>query len=225
MRVLRPLLALLVPVLLLPALAAGPAPAAPVPTLVAITAAHHPGFDRVVFRFRGGVPATHRARYVDQLLGDASGLPVRIAGQAVLQVTFRAAQAHDAQGPTAPARKAFALPNVMTTVRSGDFEAVTTYGIGLAKKTSRAGVDAAEPRARRRGHRAAFRTVDRRVFFVDSGRVAAEPRPVRRGQEPAGASDLPGAGPDGPAVRGAATRASGPRGSCSCARTRRAMPG
>lgn len=173
MRVLRPILVLLLPALLVPALVPGPAPAAPVPTLVAITAAHHPGFDRVVFRFRGGVPAMHQARYVDRLLGDASGLPVRIAGQAVLQVTFRAAQAHDAQGPTAPARKAFALPNVMTTVRSGDFEAVTTYGIGLAKKTKVQVSTLRNPARVVVDIRAAFRTVDRRVFFVDSGRVAA----------------------------------------------------
>ena len=45
-------------------------------------------------------------------------------------------QAHDDAGPpTVPRRTAYALPNVMTTVRAGDFEAVTTYGIGLAKRT------------------------------------------------------------------------------------------
>jgi hypothetical protein len=172
MRVLRPFLVLLLPALLVPALVPGPAPAAPVPTLVRITAAHHPGFDRVVFEFRGGVPATRRTKYVDRLLGDASGLPVRIAGQAILQVTFQAAQAHDAQGPTAPARKAFALPNVMTTVRSGDFESVTTYGIGLAKKARVQVSTLRNPARVVVDIGAAFRTVNRRVFFVDSGRVA-----------------------------------------------------
>src|SRR5687768_13097805 len=85
--------------------------------------------------FKGGLPSSHRVGYVDELLGDASGLPVRIAGRAILQVRFAPARAHDAQGQTVAARKAFALPNIMTTVRSGDFEAVTTYGIGLAKQT------------------------------------------------------------------------------------------
>ena len=177
MRVLRPFLALLVPVLLLPALAAGPAPAAPVPTLVGIRAAHHPGFDRVVFEFRGGLPTTRRAAYVDRLLGDASGLPVRIAGQAILQVTFRSATAHDAQGSTAPARTAFALPNVMTTVRSGDFESVVTYGIGLARKTAVHVTTLRNPSRVVVDVRAAFRTVDRRAFFVDSGRVATDLEP------------------------------------------------
>jgi hypothetical protein len=50
-------------------------------------------------------------------------------------VRFDPAVAHAAQGATAPARKAFALPNIMTTARSGEFEAVTTYGIGLAQGT------------------------------------------------------------------------------------------
>jgi hypothetical protein len=181
-RVLRPLLVLLLPALLVPALAPGPAPAAPVPTLARITAAHHPGFDRVVFEFRGGLPATRRTKYVDRLLGDASGLPVRIAGQAILQVTFRAAKAHDAQGATAPARKAFALPNVMTTVRSGDFESVTTYGIGLAKKTTVRVSTLRSPARVVVDIGAAFRTVDRRVFFVDSGRVTANLAPFVTGR-------------------------------------------
>ena len=50
-----------------------------------------------------------RAEYVDRLLGDGSGLPVRIAGQAILQVTFRAADAHDAQVP--PPRRARRSPS------------------------------------------------------------------------------------------------------------------
>jgi len=34
------------------------------PVLTAISAAHHPGFDRLVFRFRGPVPSQHSARYM-----------------------------------------------------------------------------------------------------------------------------------------------------------------
>jgi hypothetical protein len=182
MRVLRPLLVPLVAALLVPAFAPGPAPAAPVPTLVGITAAHHPGFDRVVFEFRGGLPAMRRTKYVDRLLGDASGLPVRIAGQAVLQVTFEAAKAHNAQGSTAPTRRAFALPNVMTTVRSGDFESVTTYGIGLARKASVLVSVLHSPARVVVDIGAAFRTVNRRVFFVDSGRVTANVAPFAVGR-------------------------------------------
>ena len=138
-----------------------------VPTLVAIRAAHHPGFDRIVFQFAGGLPTSHHVQYVDELLGDGSGLPVRVAGRAILSVGFDGAQAHDAQGPTVPTRKAFALPNIMTTVRAGDFEAVTTYGIGLAKRTPFQVSTLQDPSRVVIDIRAAFRTVDRRVFFFD----------------------------------------------------------
>src|SRR3954453_23049669 len=81
------LLVLLVPGL---ALLAAPAPAAPVtPTLVAVRAAHHPGFDRVVFVFRGGLAASRRVGYVRTLLGggsgsaDPGGRPGRAPGQPV----------------------------------------------------------------------------------------------------------------------------------------------
>lgn len=113
------------------------ATAAPVPTLVGIRAAHHPTYDRVVFDFTGGLPSTRSVRYVSQLIQDPSGLPLPIAGRAILAVTMSPTNAHnDAGQVTAPGKIAFALPNVMTVVRSGDFEAVTSYGIGLARKES-----------------------------------------------------------------------------------------
>jgi hypothetical protein len=160
-----------------PAAASDGPSAAPPSTLVAVRAAHHPGFDRVVFEFRGGLPATHRVRYVDRLLGDASGLPVRVAGRAVLQASFTGTNAHDAGGSTAPARTAFALPNVLTTVRSGDFEAVTTYGIGLARRTPFRLTTATGPARVVVDVRAAFPTVDRAVYFLDRDRF-------RSGREP-----------------------------------------
>src|SRR6476646_6390187 len=100
--------------------------AAGVATLGRIRAAHHSGLDRVVCEFRGAVPASRQVTYVPRLVEDASGLPVRIAGQALLTVRMEPAQAHDDTGnPTAPLRLAVALPNVINVVRAGDFEAVT----------------------------------------------------------------------------------------------------
>ena len=100
-----------------------------------IRAFHRPGVDRVVFELRGGLPARRTATYVDRLISDGRGRSLRIAGQAILQVSMELADAHDATGSTAPGRLAFALPNVLTVVRSGDFEGVVSYGIGLAKRT------------------------------------------------------------------------------------------
>lgn len=141
--------------------------AAPTPRLVAIRAAHHPGYDRVVFEFRGGLPA-HSVRLVDELVGDPSGLPVRIAGRGVLQARFSPADAHDAQGnPTVSGRTTYALPNVLTTVRAGDSEAVTTYGIGLAKRTTFRVFTLRDPARVVVDVRAAFRNRSRPVRFLD----------------------------------------------------------
>jgi hypothetical protein len=107
-------------------------------TLVAIRAAHHPEatpkYDRVVFEFGDPIPLL-RIEYVDELIGDGSGLPVPVAGQAILCVQFMAARAHDDDGQiTAPDRMKLKLPLVKEIVCSGDFEAVVTYGIGLVRK-------------------------------------------------------------------------------------------
>lgn len=177
------------------ALAGGSALAAPAraggapsqPTLVAVRAAHHPGFDRVVFEFRGGLPAGHRARYVDRLIADGSGNTVRIAGRAVLQLRMANARSHtDSGAPTVRARTAYALPNVMTTVRSGDFEGVVTFGIGLAKRTTFHVSTLHNPARVVVNIRAAFPTVQRNVWFFDKQHFVdntppffvARPRPV-----------------------------------------------
>ena len=177
MRIVRLLLVALLAGVLLPAFA-GSAPAAQgAPTLVGIRAAHHPGFDRVVFDFRGGVPANVRARYVDRLVADASGLPVRIAGRAILRVRFEPADAHATTGPTAPVRRTFALPNVMTTVRAGDFEAVVSYGIGLAKREPVHVFTLRNPDRVVVDIGAAFPTVTRPVWFFDQHRFTANREP------------------------------------------------
>jgi hypothetical protein len=174
------------------------------PQLVDIRAAHHPGHDRVVFQFAGPLPSRRYVRYVDRLIGDPSGLPVRIAGRAILEATFSPAAAHNDTGTaTAPERISFALPNVMTAVRSGDFEAVLSYGIGLARRTpfhtftlthpSRIVIDISTP----------FATVLKKVYFVNQPRfvantppfVTAVLRPVLPGTPATGVMDRLFAGP------------------------------
>ena len=148
------------------------------PTLVGIRAAHHPGLDRVVFDFAGGLPASRQVTYVNQLIGDGSGLPVPIAGRAILQVRLNPANAHDESGhSTAPRSIAFPLPNVMTAVRSGDFEAVTTYGIGLAKKQPFRVFTLTGPPRLVIDVDAAFPTVNQKVFFFDQPRFGTNREP------------------------------------------------
>jgi hypothetical protein len=113
------------------ALAAAPAGAQSAPTLVAVRAAHHNGFDRVTFEFRGGLPS-HQVAYVDRLTADPSDQPVPLAGNAVLRVVFHGANAHDDSGrATAPRHLTPGLPVLKEIRNAGDFEAVVTYGLGL----------------------------------------------------------------------------------------------
>ena len=115
-----------------PALAAQPTAAPTNSVLVDVRTAHHPGFDRITFEFRGPRPA-HRIGYVSQLVEDASGKPVHLAGGAAINVVFRGADAHDQQGnPTVqPRRFKPDLPSLKEVAEIGDFEGVVTYGLGV----------------------------------------------------------------------------------------------
>ncbi len=204
MRILRLLSStFVVAALVVPTAAPGGAapPAAPQPQLVDVRAVHRDGVDRVIFEFDQGAPAQSDVRYVPRLVADGSGRRIRIAGRAVLQVGLSYTRT-DVVSP-APSRRAFALPNVMTAVRSGMFEGWTTYGIGLARRT---GVDVVRQPARNRvvvTIGADFPTVDRRVFFLDVDRFDAnqEPffvsrmRPVLLGSPATGVMDRLFAGP------------------------------
>ena len=136
MRLVRTLLLTVCLAGLVLAFAAAPAGAQSASTLVAVRAGRHPGFDRVVFEFRGGVPATHRVRYVDQLTEDPSGKPVALAGGANLEVVFQGANAHDDQGrPTvSPRRFAPGFTALKEVAQTGDFEAVVSYGLGVDRQ-------------------------------------------------------------------------------------------
>jgi hypothetical protein len=110
------------------------APAAP--TLTQVTASHYPGYDELVFQFRGGVPAKTSARYVSQVIADPSGLPVNVVGSALLRVTFSPAAGHNAQGLVTygPTQRTYPLPELIQVVKVGDFESVLSFGVGVAQK-------------------------------------------------------------------------------------------
>ena len=154
--------------------AAAGATAPVVPTLTQISAAHQPGFDRLVFQFSGPVPAQHSARYVSQVSADPSGLPVNVVGSATLLVRFSPAAGHNAQGNVTygAAQRTYALPGLIQVVKAGDFESVLSFGVGVARaapvriftltKPSRVVIDVRTP----------YRTVQVRDYFLDTQRFA-----------------------------------------------------
>jgi hypothetical protein len=130
-------LGLVLVALLAPAAAMAAAP--PFPTLVEIRAAHHPGFDRIVFEFEGGLPERTTARWVDRVTRDPSGLRLAVHGNAFIGVVLQGVTAHEESPGFAstfgPRRRAFDLPNIAHVAQAGDFEAVVSFGIGLMART------------------------------------------------------------------------------------------
>jgi hypothetical protein len=105
--------------------------------LTAVRAARHPGYDRVVFEFRNRVPG-YDVRYVEPpVLADGSGEEVEVAGNAVLLVRMEPALDADLTQESAPptytgpTRFSPDTEVVVELVRTGGFEGVLTWAIGV----------------------------------------------------------------------------------------------
>ena len=103
----------------------------------------HEGYDRVVFEFREGVPG-YRVEYVEPPLHeDGSGAPVRVAGSAFVVVRMEPASGFDLsvpegelvyKGPRRLSGSDAGTSVVREVVRTGDFEAVLTWAVGLSDR-------------------------------------------------------------------------------------------
>lgn len=153
------------------------------PTLVDIRAANHATYDRLVFEFQGPIPANYDVRFVSQVVSDGGGFPVPTVGDALLQVRFYPAVGHDEGGDSTygPARRTFALPNLIQVNSAGDYEAVLTFGVGLAQATSFRAFQLTSPSRVVVDIDTPARTVPANVYFVDNNNmqnVRAVSRPV-----------------------------------------------
>ena len=99
--------------------------------VTSVTVGHHAGFDRVVFTFTVGVP-TFKVSYVAGVTQDASGAPVPLLGSAFLRVVLNgtSTSVHAPQTTITPG-----FPMLKQVKGAGDFEAVTSYGIGAASRS------------------------------------------------------------------------------------------
>ena len=91
----------------------------------------HAGYDRVVFQFGGGIPGYH-AEYVTQVVHDASGKLVPLAGRAFLHLVFQPATAY--QSYQGPATLRPDLPTLLQVSAAGDFEGHLSFGLGLSER-------------------------------------------------------------------------------------------
>ena len=100
----------------------------------------HEGYDRVVFQFRAGLPG-YRVEYVEPpLKEDGSGNVVQVKGTAFVVVRMEPASGFDLttgegvmvyKGPKRIDGAAAGTPVVREVVRTGDFEAVLSWAVGL----------------------------------------------------------------------------------------------
>ncbi len=112
---------------------------------------HHEGYDRVVFQFRGdGLPG-YRIEYMEPpFQEDGSGNPVDVAGTAFVVVRMEPASGFDLN--TGEGELVYKGPKrlpgtgvVQEVVRTGDFEAVLSWAIGLEAKVPFLVTTAASP--------------------------------------------------------------------------------
>jgi len=109
--------------------------------LAAISTQHFPDHDRVVFQFHGATPPEVTIRYVSRITEDPSDKPVPLLGNTFVAVVFHGARLDNAgaendpskvvryAGPTRLAPRYTILQELAV---SGDFEAVLSFGLGLA---------------------------------------------------------------------------------------------
>jgi hypothetical protein len=108
-----------------------------------IAVGRHEGYDRVVFEFKNDLPG-YRVEYVEPpLKEDGSGKPVSVQGTAIVVVRMEPASGFDLntgegvmtyKGPKRIDGLAAGTSIVQELVRSGDFEAVLSWAIGLSDK-------------------------------------------------------------------------------------------
>jgi hypothetical protein len=108
--------------------------------LTGVRAASHDGYDRVVFEFRNGVPGYDVGYSERPVRADGSGEPVAVAGGAVLLVRMEPALDADLTKESAP--RTYTGPTrvrpdttaVAELVRTGGFESVLTWAVGVDGK-------------------------------------------------------------------------------------------
>ena len=107
---------------------------APSAKLTTVRAAHHPGYDRVVFQFEGAKVPGYRIGYVREIaLGETDDQFLTLKGDALIVATFQGTASDDYRPgtQTIPDKFTPALPQVRQLGLAEDWEGVVRIGLGL----------------------------------------------------------------------------------------------
>jgi hypothetical protein len=105
--------------------------------IVDVRVGEHDGYDRVVFEFDNGIPEFIVSQAEPPYTQDPSGLPIEVEGVSVLQLVMIGATRFDAESdyePTYAGPTEFdpGFERLVHLIESGDFEAVSSWYIGLS---------------------------------------------------------------------------------------------
>ncbi len=99
-----------------------------------VRVATHVGYDRVVFEFASGIPDVKIEGVLPPMYADPSGLPIEVAGSAFLQLTLHGGTKVTPSGGVSyagPTNFEPGLDRLLQLIEGGDFEAVSTWYLGL----------------------------------------------------------------------------------------------
>ena len=103
-------------------------------TITDVRVGTHEGYDRVVFEFEAGTPQTVIEAVLPPFFQDGSGLPLDVAGSAFLKLTMTDASRASLDGVViydGPTSFEPGFDQLMQLIEGGDFEAVSTWYLGL----------------------------------------------------------------------------------------------
>lgn len=122
----------------LPPFACSPTVAIPATTARAqitdVRVGTHAGYDRIAFEFTGGIPEVLIEAVLGPFYEDGSGQELTVNGTAFLKVTLRDASRVSTDGVVTydgPLEFEPTFPQLVHLIEGGDFEAVSTWYIGL----------------------------------------------------------------------------------------------
>lgn len=103
--------------------------------IIDIRVGEHDGYDRIVFEFDAGTPEYRIEVAAPPFVRDPSGLPMNVSGSAFLQIVMNGGTIVSPDGIatySGPTSFSPDFAKLVALVNAGDFEAVSTWYVGLS---------------------------------------------------------------------------------------------